>query len=145
MRRNPIPPRVRDRVEIILLSDAGWSPPRIAIHLGVCGQTVRDVLQAFLARGLDALYPFRPGPVPNTVHLDRVAEELRRLLTEERTWTSRQFDQALAEQGIVLGSRQIRRHLKRIEASYHRTVWPLKHKQNPVKAKRTGRCRSNAN
>ena len=27
-------PGVRDRVEMILLSDAGWSPPRIAIHLG---------------------------------------------------------------------------------------------------------------
>ena len=143
LRRNPIPPRVRDRVEMLLLSDAGWSPPRIAIHLGVGAQTVRDLLRAFLARGLDALYPFRSGPDPNTAHLDRVADELRRLLAEERTWTSRQLSQALAEQGIVLGSRQIRRHLKRIQASYHRTVWTLKHKQDPVKVERAGHILNN--
>lgn len=143
LRRNPIPPRVRDRVEMILLSDAGWSAPRIAIHLGVCGQTVRDVLRAFLARGLEALYPFRSGPAPNLANRDRVADELRRLLAEERTWTSRQLSQALAEQGIVLGSKQVRRHLKRIQASYHRTAWTLKHKQDPVKVERAGRILEN--
>ncbi|SIO58896.1 Transposase [Singulisphaera sp. GP187] len=143
LRRNPIPPRVRDRVEMILLSDAGWSAPRIAIHLGVCGQTVRDVLRAFLARGLEALYPFRSGPAPNLANRDRVADELRRLLAEERTWTSRQLSQALAEQGIVLGSKQVRRHLKRIQASYHRTAWTLKHKQDPVKVERAGHILDN--
>lgn len=143
LRRNPIPPRVRDRIEMILLSDAGWSAPRIAIHLGVCGQTVRDILRAFLARGLEALYPFRSGPAPDTAHLDRVADTLRRLLAEERTWTSRQLSQALAEQGIVLGARQIRRHLKRIQASYRRTVWTLKHKQDPVKVERAGHILNN--
>jgi transposase len=128
---------------MILLSDAGWSPPRIAIHLGVCGQTVRDLLRAFLARGLDALYPFRSGPAPNLANRDRVAEELRRLLVEDRTWTSRQLAHALAEQGIVLGPREVRRHLKRIHAGYHRTAWTLKHKQDPVKAERAGRILDN--
>lgn len=42
LRREAIPPRVRDRIEMILLSDAGWTAPRIAAHLGVCGQTVCD-------------------------------------------------------------------------------------------------------
>src|SRR6516164_10029106 len=88
LRRKPLPPKVRDRLEMVLLSDAGWSAPRIAAHLGYCGQTVRDRLRAFLARGLDALYPFRPGPAPDLAHRDRVAEELTRLLTEDRTWTS---------------------------------------------------------
>jgi putative transposase len=143
LRRDAIPPRVRDRIEMVLLSDAGWSAPRIAAHLGVCGQTVRDLLRAFLARGLDALYPFRSGPEPNTAHLDRVAEALRLLLAEERTWTSRQLSHALAEQGIVLGPRQVRRHLKRIQAGYRRTAWTLKHKQDPVKAERAGRILEN--
>jgi transposase len=128
---------------MVLLSDAGWSAPRIAAHLGVCGQTVRDLLRAFLARGLDALYPFRSGPEPNTDHLDRVAEALRRLLAEERTWTSRQLSHALDEQGIALGPRQVRRHLKRIQAGYRRTAWTLKHKQDPVKAARAGRILEN--
>ena len=130
LRRKPLPPKVRDRTEMVLLSDAGWSAPRIAAHLGYCGQTVRDLLRAFLARGLDALYPFRPGPAPDLAHRDRVAEELTRLLTEDRTWTSRQLSQALAERGISLGPRQVRRHLRRIKAGYRRTASTLKHKQD---------------
>src|SRR6516165_8558057 len=143
LRRKPLPPKVRDRTEMVLLSDAGWSAPRIAAHLGYCGQTVRDLLRAFLARGLDALYPFRSGPAPDLAHRDRVAEELPRLLTEERTWTSRQLSQALAERGISLGPRQVRRHLRRIKAGYRRTASTLKHKQDPAKAERAGRVLNN--
>ena len=143
LRRKPLPPKVRDRTEMVLLSDAGWSAPRIAKHLGYCGQTVRDRLRAFLARGLDALYPFRSGPAPDLAHRDRVAEELTRLLTEERTWTSRQLSQARAERGISLGPRQVRRHLRRIKAGYRRTASTLKHKQDPAKAERAGRVLNN--
>jgi transposase len=143
LRRKPLPPKVRDRVEMVLLSDAGWSAPRIANHLGYCGQTVRDRLRAFLTRGLDALYPFRSGPAPDLAHRDRVAGELTRLLTEERTWTSRQLSQALAERGISLGPRQVRRHLKRLDAGYRRTAATLKHKQDPAKAERAGRILNN--
>jgi transposase len=143
LRRKPLPPKVRDRIEMVVLSDAGWSAPRIAAHLGYCGQTVRDRLRAFLARGLDALYPFRPGPAPDLAHRDRVAEELTRLLTEDRTWTSRQLSQALAERGIALGPRQVRRHLRRIKAGYRRTAATLKHKQDPAKAERAGRILDN--
>jgi hypothetical protein len=72
-----------------------------------------------------------------------VADELRRLLAEERTWSSRQHAQALAEQGIAMGPPPVRRHLKWIEASYRRTAWTLKHKQDPVKAERAGRILEN--
>lgn len=143
LRRRPLPPRVRDRIEMVTLSDAGWSPPRIVEHLGYCGQTVRDTLRGFLARGLDSLYPFRSGPAPNIAHLDRVAEELRRLLAEDRTWNSRQLSQALAGRGIHLGARQVRRHLKRIQAGYRRTASTLKNKQDPAKAERAGRVLEN--
>src|SRR6478672_12578222 len=143
LRRTPVSPKVRDRIEMVLLSDAGWSAPRIAEHLGYCGQTVRDLLRAFLARGLDALHPFRPGPAPDIAHRDRVAEELARSLAEDRTWTSRQLSRALAERGIALGARQIRRHLKRIKAGYRRTASSLKHKQDPAKAERAGRILDN--
>jgi transposase len=143
LRRKPLPPRVRDRIEMVLLSDAGWSPPRIAEHLDYCGQTVRDALRAFLARGPEALYPFRSGPPPDTAHRDHVAEELRRLLAEDRTWTSRQLAGALAGRGIALGARQVRRHLKRIKAGYRRTAQTLKHKQDPARAQRAGRILAN--
>ena len=112
--------------------------PRIAAHLGHCGQTVRDTLKDFLVRGADALYPRRTGPAPDTGRRDRVAEELRRSLAEDRTWTSGQLSEALAARGIDLGPRQVRRHLKRIKAGYRRTASTLKHKQDPAKAERAG-------
>jgi transposase len=143
LRRQPLPPRVRDRIEMVIPSDAGWSPPRIAKHLGYCGQTVRDTLRGFLARGLDALYPFRSGRPADIAHRDRVAEQLRRLLAEDRTWTSRQLSQALAQRGIHMGARQVRRHLKRIQAGYRRTASSLKHKQDAVKAERAGHVLDN--
>jgi putative transposase len=143
LRRKPLTPKVRDRIEMVLLSDAGWSAPRIAQHLGYCGQTVRDLLRAFLARSLDALYPFRSGPAPDLAHRDRLAEALTRLLAEERTWTSRQLSQALAARGIALGARQVRRHLKRMKASYRRTASTLKHKQDKAAAERAGRVLTN--
>jgi transposase len=136
LQRKPLPPKVRDRIEKVLLSDAGWSPPRIAEHLGCCGQTVRDALRGFLARGSEALHAFRSGPPPDVDRRECVAGDLRRLLTQERTWTSSQLATALAERGISLGARQVRRRLKRIGAGYRRTASTLKHKQDPAKAQR---------
>jgi len=37
-------PRERDRVEMVLLSAAGWSPPRIAVHFGCSVKPVRAAL-----------------------------------------------------------------------------------------------------
>ena len=143
LRRETLPPRVRDRIEMLTLADAGWSAPRIAAHLGHCGQTIRDLLKAYLARGLDALYPRRTGPAPDASRRDRVTEELRRSLAEDRTWTSRQLAEALAGRGIDLGPRQVRRHLKRMKAGYRRTAQSLKHKQDPAKAERAGKVLAN--
>jgi putative transposase len=136
LRRTGLAPKVRDRIEMVTLSDAGWSPPRIAEHLGCHPQTVRDLLRAFLARGSAALSPFRSGPAPDHHRRDRVNQALRALLGEERTWTSRQLSQALAENGITLGARQVRRYLKRLGARYRRTASTLKHKQDSAKAER---------
>src|SRR4051794_21626817 len=47
LRRKALPPKVRDRIEMLDLADAGWSAPRIAAHIGRCGQTVRDALKDF--------------------------------------------------------------------------------------------------
>src|SRR3954470_15366583 len=143
LRRTALPPKVRDRIEMLTLSDAGWSAPRIAAHLGYCGQTVRDLLRDFLGRRTEALHPRRTGPAPDAARRDRVAEELRRSLAEDRTWTSRQLSEALAGRGIGLGPRQVRRYLKRMKAGYRRTASTLKHKQDPAKAERAGRVLGN--
>ena len=136
LRRTTLPPRVRDRLEMVLLSDAGWSPPRIARHLGYYHQTVRDVLHAFRTQGQPALLPGRTGPAPDTPRRDRILGLLRELLGQERTWTSAQLADALRPHGIDLGSRQVRRYLRLLKAGYRRTASTLKHKQDPAKVAR---------
>jgi transposase len=136
LRRTGLGPKARDRIEMVTLSDAGWSAPRIAAHLGYHPQTVRDTLRAFLARGVAALSPFRSGPAPDAQRLEEVTGALRELLGQRRTWTSRQLSEALAGRGIAIGPRQVRRYLKRIGARYRRTASTLKHKQDQAKAER---------
>lgn len=143
LRRTERPPAVRDRIEMVGLSDAGWSAPKIARHLGYHPQTARDLLRAFLARGTAALYPSRRGPAPDTERSERVANALRPLLERPRTWTSGQLGRALAEAGIELGPRQVRRHLRLMGAKYRRTAQTLKHKQDPAKAERAARVVDN--
>src|SRR5215469_1497616 len=87
-RRSDLPAKVRDRIEMVSLADAGWSAPRIGDHLGYHPQTVRDLLRSFLARGTAALRPSRSGPAPDAERYDRVAAVLRELLAQKRTWTS---------------------------------------------------------
>ena len=74
---------------------------------------------------------------------DAVRAIYRELVQEPRTWTGRQLSRALAERGIELGPRQIRRYLRRMGAKYRRTAQTLKHKQDPAKAERAGRVLDN--
>ena len=142
-RRSEPSPKARERIEMVTLSDAGWSAPRIAAHLGRHPRTVRDALRAYLARGAAALHPFRSGPAPDVERRDRVDAALGQLPGEARAWTSRQLSEALAGRGIALGPRQVRRHLRRIGSRYRRTASTLKHKQDPEKAARAGRVLAN--
>ena len=54
-RQTGLAPSTRDRLEMVRLSDAGWSVPRIARHLGQHEQTVRMWIKAFLGGGFAAL------------------------------------------------------------------------------------------
>lgn len=51
LRRTDLPAVARDRLEMVLMSTNGWSPPRIAGHLGRHPHTVRAALKGFAARG----------------------------------------------------------------------------------------------
>jgi transposase len=114
LRRTERLPKVRDRIEMVSFSDAGWSTPKIAEHLGYHARTVRDTLRAPLARGTAASYPARSGPAPGTERFEPVAAALRERVQEPRTWTSRQPSRAPAERGIALGPHQVRRYRKRM-------------------------------
>jgi transposase len=135
LRRQPrLATRVRDRIEMVLLSAAGWSPPRVGEHLGYCPQTVRAVLRDYQARGTAALAPRRTGPPPDAARRQQVTDLLRGLLAEGRTWTAPQLAAALADRDVRLGARQVRRYLRHLGAGYRRTVATLGHKQDPAKA-----------
>ena len=136
MRRTDLPAMVRDRLEGVLLSDAGWSPPRIAAHLGWHPHTARALLKGFRRRGLAALRPSRPGPPPDRGRQEQVVEALERLLERDRTWDSGQLSEALHAEGVAIGPRQVRRYLKRMKAGYRRTASSLAHKQDPAKVAR---------
>jgi transposase len=126
-------PSTRDRLEMVRLSDAGWSVPRIACHLGQHEQTVRAWIKAFLAGGFDRL-PNKPrggkvsalrGPI-----LERVQAELAR---GTRTWTAAQVaDWVATEQGVRLSADRVRIHLRRAGITWQRTSRTLRHKQDPA-------------
>ena len=135
-RRRAIPAKVRDRLEMVLLSGAGWPPARIAGHLGYCAASVRGVLHDYRRRGIVACTPKRTGPPPDSARRERVLARLRELLAGPRTWTAGQLAEALAAGGVRLGERQVRRYLKALGARYRRTKASLGHKQDPARVAR---------
>jgi putative transposase len=139
LRRADLPAVARTRLEMVLLSDAGWSAPRLAAHLGVHPHTARAALKGFAARGTAALYPDRPGPDPDHARRDRVTGRIAGLLGQERTWTSRQLAGALRADGIAIGHRQALRYLHLLGAGYRRTAQTVGHKQDRPKVERAGR------
>jgi IS30 family transposase len=73
LRRDPrLRPAERDRVEMILLSAEGWSPPRIARHLSCHPATVRQALKRFAADGTASLRWRRSGPPKDEVRRRQV-------------------------------------------------------------------------
>jgi transposase len=138
-RDGSLAPAERDRVEMILLSAEGWSPPKIAGHLGYCAATVRTGLAGFPTAGIDGLRRKRPGPPKDLARRERVTAALDRLLGHDRTWTAAQLAAALADDGIDLSARQTRKYLTWMDARWRRTVPTLAHKQDPARVERAER------
>src|SRR5690348_661537 len=86
LRRQDLAARVRDRLEMVLLSAAGWSAPRIAAHLGCHHHTARAADKGFLRHGTASLWPGGPGPDPDFARRQRVGSSLGELLGQDRTW-----------------------------------------------------------
>ena len=135
LRRSDLPAVSRERVEMVFLSDAGWSPPAIAEHLDRHPHTVRAALKGFRDRGVVAFHPDKPGPPPDHARRGQVTAKLSELLAQDRTWTSRQLADTL---GVGIGHRQTRRYLAVLKAGYRRTAQTVGHKQDPKKVERAG-------
>ena len=137
LRRTDLPAVPRDRLEMVLMSASGWSPPGIAGHLGRHPHTVRAALKGFAARGTAALYPDAPGPGPDHDRRAAVTGTLAELLAQDRTWTARQLAAALGP-GVGIGHRQTRRYLALLRAGYRRTAQTVGRKQDPKMVGRAG-------
>jgi|SRR5215212_603019 len=125
-----IAPRTRDRLEMVRLSDAGWTIPRIAAHLGCHEQTVRKYVKEFLAEGFGAL-PDRPRPGrPPRVTEDHLLAVEALLDAGGRTWTTRQLADWLArEHGVRVHPDHLSVLLHRRRFGWQRTVTSVAHKR----------------
>jgi transposase len=132
-RQAGLAPSTRDRLEMVRLSDAGWSVPRIARHLGQHEHTVRPWIKAFLDGGFDAL-PNKPRGGKQSALTRALLERVRaEVATGTRTWTAAQLADWIAEHhGVRLSADRVRIHLRRAGISWQRTSRTLRHKQDPA-------------
>ena len=130
-----IAPRTRDRLEMVRLSDAGWTIPRIARHLGSHEQTVRKYVKAFLAEGFAALPDRpRPGRPPRVTEAHLLALEAL-IDAGGRTWTTRQLaDWLEGEHGVRVHPDHLSVLLHRRRFGWQRTVTSVAHKRRDAAA-----------
>jgi transposase len=124
-------PRTRDRLEMLRLSDAGWSIPKIARHLQIHEQTVRFWIKVFLLQGFDALVdPPRPGR-PSAVTQEILQAVRQWIQKADRIWSAEQIAQEVERvYGLRRSAQQWRRLLRCEDMTYKRTSRNLKHKQD---------------
>ena len=135
-RQRVVAPAVRDRLEMVRLSDLGWSVPAVAGYLDKHEQTVRKYIKAFLKSGWDALPDRpRPGRPPTLTEAHLLAVE--RLLDEaaargERTWTAPQLARWLDEtHGVRVRPKYLSERLRRRKFRWKRTKRTVQHKADP--------------
>ena len=131
-RQPGIAPSTRDRLEMVRLSDAGWSVPQIARHLGMHEQTVRLWIKAFIAGDFAALVNKPRGGDTSDVTPAMLEAARAEIAKGTRTWSARQVADWIAEHhGVRISPGRMRVHLKRAKLSYQRTSRSLHHKQKP--------------
>ena len=134
-RARELAPRLRDRLEMVRLSDLDWSVPRIAAYLRCHEQTVRRVVKAFLADGFAAL-PDRPRPGrPPTLtvaHLEAVEALLDAAARQGQTWTAPRLAAWLAEtHGVRVDAEYLAARLRQRRFRWKRTKRSVQHKADP--------------
>jgi transposase len=125
-------PRTRDRLEMVRLADAGWRVPQISELLRVSPRRVRFWLKRFLTEGFDGL-PDQPHLGQQSQLTPELVAALQREIEKgERTWTTAQLSDWLAEQhGLRLSRNHLGTLLGRAGLAFRRTERSLKHKQDP--------------
>jgi transposase len=138
-RQRVVAPAVRDRLEMVRLSDLGWSVPQIARYLDKHEQTVRKYIKAFLAAGesgWDAL-PDRPRPGRPPTLTEAHLRATEQLLDEaaargERTWSAPQLARWLEETHQVrVRPKYLGERLRQRKFRWKRTKRTVQHKADP--------------
>jgi transposase len=80
--QSQLSPRMRERFDMVRLSDLGWSAPRIAKHLSTHEQTVRKHIKSFLADGFGGLPDRSRSGCPRKVK----SAHLRGIRTKVAEW-----------------------------------------------------------
>lgn len=138
---------VRSRCQMILLSDEGLTPPKIAEQVRFHRRTVTRYIQRYEAEGIDGLLTRpRSGRPPEATEaytsllLRSVEQPPRALGLPFSNWTTANLAEYLAEKtGIELSPRQVENILKANDWRLRRPVRTVKHKQYPelVEEKKT--------
>lgn len=125
--------RARDRLEIVRQSDEGRSVPTIAGRLELHAQTVRRVVQRFLAAGFAALAD-RPRsgrpPTLTPADLDAVEALLDGAARAGQTWTTPRLGVWLAEtRGVRVNPEYLGARLRGRDFRWKRTKRSVRHKR----------------
>ena len=138
---------VRSRCQMILLSNEGLSPPKIAEQVRFHRRTVTRYIQRYEAEGIDGLLTRpRSGRPPKVTEaykslLLQAVEQMPRMMgLPFSNWTTANLAAYLAEQtDIELSPRQVENILKAHDWGLRRPVRTVKHKQDPdlVEEKKT--------
>ena len=130
--RAGLAPSTRDRLEMVRLSDAGWSVPRSARQRGPHEQSVRTWIKAFLA-GAFAAGPNKPRGGQESALTAPLLERVRAAVAAgTRTWTAAQLaDWVAAHHGVRLSAERVRIPRRRARICWQRSSRTLRHKQDP--------------
>ena len=132
-RARDIAPRLRERLEMVRLSDLGQTIPQVAQTPGAHPQTVRKYIKAFVAEGFAALsdrpIPGRP-PTVTRADLDALGHLLDEAATQGQTWTKTRLARWLAQQrGVSITPQHFGVVLRRERFRWTRTKCAVRHLQ----------------
>lgn len=133
--------RVSERIHFVLLSDRGYSPPKIADLFGYCEATVREWLRRYLAEKVAGLYdeprsgrPPKMTPAAETALEEMVSQSPAALGLWATVWTVGLLARQLVPVvGSLLHAETIRRHLHRLDWRWRKPKHVSPRKEDPQK------------
>ncbi len=123
--------KVRQRSQVLRLSNQGWKVERIAAYTGRSDTSIGRDYNRWQRSGVAGLAD-SPPPGNSAILGEAARTFLRERLAEERTWNTPQLADAMAEQlEVRVDPETIRRHLHEMNYSWKRTRYVPAHAPEP--------------